>query len=119
MRFLAEATWHPTALLPGHGVTWEAVDEASAYATLIDGSTSVRLLFQFDDQGLVHTVYSDGRYREVDGEFIETPWQGRFWNYDQRDGILVPLNGEVSWMLQAWPNDPHGGALNNKLATHP
>ncbi|HEX7043294.1 MAG TPA: DUF6544 family protein, partial [Burkholderiales bacterium] len=34
MRFLAEAAWYPTALLPSQGVRWEAAGERSAYATL-------------------------------------------------------------------------------------
>ena len=34
MRFLAEAAWYPTALLPSQGVRWEAIDDLSARATL-------------------------------------------------------------------------------------
>jgi hypothetical protein len=30
MGFFAEAAWYPTALLPGQGVRWEAVDDSSA-----------------------------------------------------------------------------------------
>ncbi len=45
MRFLAEAVWYPTALLPSQGVRWEPVDERSARATLIDGAITVTLLF--------------------------------------------------------------------------
>ena len=32
MRFFAEATWYPTALLPTQGVHWEAIDDTSARA---------------------------------------------------------------------------------------
>ena len=39
MRFLAEAAWYPTALLPSQGVHWEAVDDRSAYATLTEGTS--------------------------------------------------------------------------------
>jgi hypothetical protein len=35
----------------------------------------------------------------VDGEVVPTPWQGRFWNYDERGGMWVPLDGEVAWLL--------------------
>jgi hypothetical protein len=27
-----------------------------------------------------------------------TPWRGRFWNYEERGGMRVPLDGEVAWM---------------------
>lgn len=99
MRFLAEAAWYPTALLPSQGVRWEAVDDRSARATLTDGGTAVTLLFTFDDQGLVTTVGTPARGRTVGGEVVPTPWQGRFWNYAERDGLRIPLDGEVAWLL--------------------
>jgi hypothetical protein len=35
----------------------------------------------------------------VDGEIFPSPWEGRFWNYEERGGMLVPLDGEVAWLL--------------------
>src|SRR6202008_2673629 len=43
MRFLAEAAWYPTALLPSQGVQWEAVDDCSARASLVDGAHRVTM----------------------------------------------------------------------------
>jgi hypothetical protein len=103
MRFFAEGAWYPTALLPSQGVVWEAIDDTQATATLTDGATTAKLVFQFDAQGLINAVYSDGRYREVDGEQVATPWQGRFWDYQLCDGMLVPLEGEVAWLLEDGP----------------
>jgi hypothetical protein len=100
MRFFAEAAWYPTALLPGQGVVWEAIDDTQARATLTDGTTTVKLVFQFDAQGLISSVRSEGRAREVDGRQMITPWQGRFWDYQLRDGIRIPLEGEVAWLVQ-------------------
>ena len=99
MRFLAEGTWYPTALLPGQGVVWEAIDDTQAKATLTDGTTSVSLVFEFDKAGLISAVYSDGRYREVDGVQVATPWRGRFWDYAWHERMLIPLEGEVAWLL--------------------
>ncbi len=99
MRFLAEAAWYPTALLPSQGVRWEAVDDRSASATLTDGDVAVTLLFTFDDEGLVATVGTQARGRTVGEEVVPTPWQGRFWNYAERGGMRVPLDGEVAWLL--------------------
>jgi len=103
MRFFAEGAWYPTALLPSQGVVWEEIDDTQASATLTDGTTTVRLVFQFDAQGLISSVRSDGRYREVDGVQVATPWQGRFWDYELCDGMLIPLEGEVAWLLQEGP----------------
>jgi hypothetical protein len=99
MRYFAEAAWYPTALLPSQGVIWKAIDDTRASAMLTDGTTTVNLVFQFDAEGLISAIHSDGRYREVDGVQVPTPWQGRFWDYQIRDGMLIPLEGEVAWLL--------------------
>jgi hypothetical protein len=99
MRFLAEAAWYPTVLLPGQGVRWQAVDDRSARATLTDGGLSVTLVFHFGDDGMIEAVSTPARGRLVDGKIVPTPWQGRFWGYCREDGMLVPGEGEVGWIL--------------------
>ena len=99
LRFFAEAAWYPTALLPSQGVRWEAVDDTSARATLTDGSLAVTMLFRFNATGLIDTARAESHARVVDGKTESAPWQGRFWNYTERDGMQVPLDGEVAWML--------------------
>lgn len=99
MRFLAEASWYPTALLPSQSVHWKAVDDRSAYATLTDGKVSVTLLITFNGDNLIETVRTETRGRLVGGKMVPTPWQGRFWNYAERAGMKIPLNGEVAWLL--------------------
>jgi hypothetical protein len=98
MRFFAEAAWYPTALLPSQGVRWEAKDDRSAYAILEEGDISITMLFTFDEEGLIDTVRAEARGRAVDGEVVPTPWRGRFWNYEERGGMLVPMSGEVAWV---------------------
>ena len=99
MRFFAEAAWYPTALLPSQGVRWVAVDESSAHATLTDGDISITMLFTFDEQGLIETARAESRGRMVDGNGVPMPWRCRFWSYQERGVMLVPIDGEVAWML--------------------
>jgi hypothetical protein len=94
LRFFAEATWYPTALLPSQGVHWEAIDDTSARATLTDGATTVSLVFQFNAEGAIATIRAEARYRD---KLTAMPWCGRFWNYSVRNGMLIPLEGEVGW----------------------
>lgn len=101
MRFLAETAWYPTALLPSQGIRWAPVDDRSAQATLVDGRVSVTLRFGFDADGLIDTVRADARGRTVGDQVVQTPWQGTFWNYQQVEGMRVPLDGEVAWLLPA------------------
>jgi hypothetical protein len=99
MRFFAEAAWYPTALLPSQGVQWQAIDERSALATLEDRGVRATLTVRFGADGLIESVRADARGRTVRGKVVPTPWQGRWSNYAQRDGMRVPLTGEVAWLL--------------------
>lgn len=101
MRFLAEAAWYPTVLLPSQGVQWQAVDDRAALATLTDGGLSVTLRFAFNESGLIETVQAEARGRIVNGEIAPTPWEGRFWDYIERDGMRIPVDGEVAGLLPA------------------
>jgi hypothetical protein len=94
LRFFAETTWYPTALLPSQGVHWEAIDDTSARATLTDGTTTVSLVFEFNAEGAIAKMRADARYRD---KLTVMPWCGRFWNYSVRNGMLIPLEGEVGW----------------------
>ncbi len=112
LRFFAESVWYPTALLPSQGVRWQAVDERSAHGTLTDDRTSVTLLFTFTQEGLIDTVRAEARGRTVGGTVIPTPWLGRFWNYEERGNMRVPLDGEVAWLLPTGPKPYWRGRIS-------
>lgn len=99
MRFLAEAAWYPTALLPGRGLQWSPLDDTSARAELTTAGVSAGLVFRFGADGLIESVRADDRGRTVRGRTIPTPWEGRWSDYAERDGMQVPLRGEVAWLL--------------------
>jgi hypothetical protein len=104
LRYLAETAWYPTALLPSQGAVWEPVDDNSARVTLtddsaLDGPLSVTMLFRFNEDDRIESVHAEERGAEIDGEFVPTPWEGRWWSYEERAGMLVPTRGEVAWLF--------------------
>ncbi len=103
MRYLAEAAWYPTALLPGQGVTWTAIDDSSALATLTDGAVTVALTFRFGDDGLIRSIRAKTRDRTVGKDLVPTPWEGTWSDYRRQDGMMVPMTGEVAWLLPEGP----------------
>jgi hypothetical protein len=122
MRFLAEAAWYPTALLPASGVVWTPLDDQSARATLTDGDVTVSLIFHFGDDGLIATVRAEARGRTVGQRVIPTPWEGRWSNYQIIHGMKVPMTGEVAWILPAGDKPYWRGtitAMTVDLATGP
>ncbi|MGF1498794.1 MAG: DUF6544 family protein [Elainellaceae cyanobacterium] len=96
-RYLAEAVWYPTALLPQSGVVWSAIDDQAALATVSDSGITVSLEFRFNDLGEVTGIYSPGRFRRFNGTYKQTPWEGHFRTYQMRGGMRVPSYGEVGW----------------------
>jgi len=98
-RYLAESVWFPSALLPSQGIHWEETNPHMARASITDSGTTTSLDFEFNDSGEVVSVYTPGRYREVSGQYIATPWKGTFSHYINIDGYLVPQQAQVEWHL--------------------
>lgn len=100
MRWLAEAAWYPTALLPSQGLRWQPLDHRSARATVVDGGVAVALTFGFADDGLIESVRAEARGRTVGPQVIATPWEGQWRDYAWREpGLRVPMQGDVAWLL--------------------
>lgn len=101
-RWLGEAVWFPTALLPGvmpgDGVRWEPVDDGTARATLTDGATTVSAEFHVAPTGEI-TGMTAMRYRDVNGTGVPTPFEGRYEDFARRNGVMIPMSAEVAWLL--------------------
>lgn len=115
IRFFAESAWYPTALLPSQGVHWDPVDDRSANATLVDGKISLTMLFSFDAAGLIESARVEARGALVGKSTVMTPWEGRWSNYQEREGMRVPLTGEAVW-LSSEGRKPYWRATITSLA---
>jgi hypothetical protein len=115
-RFLAEAVWYPTALLPSSALSWEPVDDARALATLTHSAISVSLEFRFNQRDEVESIYIPGRWGSFDGGYKQVAWEGKFRDYAKRDGLLVPTRGEVGWYTDGdWGSVWRGSVVSAKL----
>jgi hypothetical protein len=97
------AVWLPTALLPSERLTWTAVDDSTARATLRDHGATAVADFHFGPGGGVVRV-TGTRYRAAGGGQVLTPTEGWHRAYARVDGMMVPTEGEVAWLL---PEGPH------------
>lgn len=101
-RYLAEAVWVPTALLPASGVRWSPIDDSHARASITEGGTTVTLDFEFGADGTILSAYSAGRLRadpSNKGRYLRLPWGGRYRRYEEHGGMLVPVESEVYWIV--------------------
>jgi hypothetical protein len=97
-RWLGEAAWFPAALLPGGPVTWEAMDDSTARAAVVDGAVRATAEFHFAPTGELVRMTAL-RYRDVDGTPVLTAFEGRYGAYVRMGGVLVPSEAEVAWLL--------------------
>jgi hypothetical protein len=103
MRFLGEAMWFPTALLPGRNVTWTAIDDHAALATIIDRGRRVSLRFTFNAADDLIEVFAPNRMRATDGGYIATPWMVRCTRHEWRGTVRIPMRCEAEWQLADGP----------------
>jgi hypothetical protein len=102
LRYLAEATAVPTALLPDAGVRWTVIDGDSARATLTDAGLTVWMDAHFGGRGEITHIVAQ-RYRDVHGVGVPTPFVGRVGDYQRVHGMMVPMTSEATWQLPEGP----------------
>lgn len=97
LRFLGELMWAPSAALAPY-LTWTAVDDRHADATLVWGDASVTGRFAFDEAGRP-VGFTARRYLGGGPDAKLEDWEARADAWAIHDGVLVPVRGVVSWRL--------------------
>ena len=103
-RYLGEAAWLPTALLPRAGVTWTAVSDGAARATLVSGVIAAAAEFRFAGDGTIASVFvPDRNYDDGKRPPMPLPWQGRYLGFQTMHGMRVPGDAVVEWLFPQGP----------------
>ena len=101
-RFLGEAVWFPTALLPSASIRWSPRDDHSSIVTLADHGIEVSLAFEFDGNDDVMRISGD-RFKETDGAYVKQKWLIQCFEHRERAGMRIPTSCEVSWIGRGGP----------------
>ncbi|MFZ5633094.1 MAG: DUF6544 family protein [Bacillota bacterium] len=99
IRFLSEAPWFPTALLPSDYLEWIAIDSNSAMAVITDGQYTASVIFTFNERGEIIKLSTKDRYMDNDGQYSKEEWICHYNNYQEINGVKIPIEGEVDWNL--------------------
>ena len=100
LRLLGEMMWFPTAFADSRYVSWTAIDDQSAEATLRVAGREVRAEFHFGADGLP-TRFTAMRYRDLEnGRSQMTPFVGTCSDFKLHSGLLVPFQLEAAWQLE-------------------
>lgn len=95
LRYLGEIVWFPSAALAPY-LTWEALDDTHARATMRHRGLTVSGVFAFDELGRV-VSFSAERYL---GDKLER-WFVPIAEWRVLRGVEVPVRGDVVWKLPA------------------
>jgi hypothetical protein len=102
-RFLAEAVWYPTVLVPSQHLQWKAIDDERAEVFISTAAASVSLQFRFNRADEVRGIYTPARWGNFQGQFKQRAWEGHFTDYETVEGIRIPRRGNVGWFAgQTW-----------------
>ncbi|QKK03932.1 MAG: hypothetical protein HND55_00485 [Pseudomonadota bacterium] len=96
-RYVAEAVfWTPAALLPGPGVTWEALGQSCARVTVAHGGLSQAVDVEVDSDGRPCEVRFD-RWSNANAERRHRlqPFGGRLSAFRSFDGFCLPTHVEA------------------------
>ena len=95
-RYLAEIVWFPSAATSSY-ISWEAIDEYSAKATMSYKGTEGSGVFHFDENGdfkkFVTMRYKDAKDTEP------SQWTVTASETAVRNGLRIPVKSEVTWKL--------------------
>ena len=114
LRWLAESTWLPTALLPGAGIAWTAVDEHSARLTFTHGDQSATCLVRFNERAEIAACEATRYFDET----TQRPWVCRYAQYRRWHGVLIPTVGEAAWVVDG-QEQPYARFVVRKLEYEP
>jgi hypothetical protein len=95
-RWLAEAAWYPTALLPCERLQWVAIDSNSAKLQFSDRDITITAVVSFNEDGEIVRLDTD-RYLNSSRE----KWSGYYRKYKEISGVKIPTEAEVVWHLES------------------
>ena len=97
LRYLAELPWYPLAILKEKEIQWEQVSDNKVIAKFKGADQVLKVEYTFNTEGLIEKIYTEDRiFSEKKAKY---PWLGEFSKYQNKNGILIPCRGEVSWLI--------------------
>jgi hypothetical protein len=101
LRYLGELVWFPAAALEPY-IQWQALDAARARATMSYAGITATATFEFAQDGRVTRVSAE-RYMGGGSDAVLRPWTIPLRAWQRLDGIVVPVEGDVTWQLESGP----------------
>jgi hypothetical protein len=99
LRLLSDLVLLPAVLLDDRYVTWAAIDERQARATLRLAASAVSGTFEFGPDSLPRRFFADRYLDTGNGRSEVRPWSGEYEDYREVDGMIVPHHFIGYWHI--------------------
>lgn len=96
LRWVGESVWFPTNLLPSERLQWTPIDSLTSKLTFKHSGLSVFYIVTFNEIGEITQIETK---RYMGGGSLET-WIGKFTDYKDMNGIIIPTTIEGVWKLK-------------------
>lgn len=98
IRFATEMVWYPWLFLDRNLVKWQAVDNKTAIAHVVDGPNKGAITCTFNDKNELVQVAAKRYMKTKDGSRL-LPWGGVCSHYRLFQGIKIPSRAKIYWDL--------------------
>jgi hypothetical protein len=98
-RYLMEAVWFPTVLLPNRHIEWSPVSELSAKAEIHFEGLRASAIFTFTPDGQIENIVTHDKFRDFKGSFEKEQFTLHCKNFKQFQNITIPTEVEFVWNL--------------------
>ena len=99
-RFLSELVWLPTGLLPTKTLRWQAIDDSSARAVIMDGDTKIEATFHMNSIGEIDRIVTAQKFRDHKSGFEQSRFTLECKTYKEVDGVMIPTEVDFVWNLE-------------------
>ncbi|MCF6357753.1 MAG: hypothetical protein L3J54_08090 [Draconibacterium sp.] len=97
--YLLESVFCPTVLLPDMNVSWKAIDNSRALATIWDDNLKGSAVFHFNEKNQVVKIVTDDRYMPGAIDYNKEKFTIHFANYKNVGNFNIPTYFEYEWNL--------------------
>lgn len=99
LRYLAELPWVPDSFLHNRAIDWRVEGPERLVAGIGTGADRIAVTFMLGADGRIAGAECPARPRLEGRGSRERPWGGRFWDYREIEGRMIPTRAEVYWVI--------------------
>lgn len=103
LRYMGELCWFPAAALSKY-ISWEEIDEHHAKMIMEYEGLKAEGMCTIDDKGRL-TRFDAKRYMGSGKDAVLNDWYAECLEWQEMDGVVVPVKGTVNWKLKEGPFD--------------